>query len=199
MTARLTIPALLAAGLCACSPAPQAPADSAAPAEAPTQAAAPAPASAESGPLLNLTPEGLAVIDAGSGTSRALTFGLDQAMVRQVVTAARGAPTGQGTNPECGAGPLDFAQFAGDLTLWFQGGAFAGWALGRGGAADLRTAAGLGVGSTRAELESAYEARVEETTLGQEFTAGDLSGILASSAPDARVEAMWAGVGCVFR
>ena len=138
---RLPVAAALAAWLAACSPA--------SPPQAPAEPAAPAPP-AEAGPLLNLTPDGLALVDAGRGTSRALDFGLDQVMARQAVTAARGAPTEEGANPECGAGPLDFARFAGDLTLWFQDGKFAGWALGPKGAADLRTASGLGVGSTLA-------------------------------------------------
>jgi hypothetical protein len=189
----------LAAALAACSPAAEAPQP--APAEAPAPPAAPPTpvAAATPKPLLNLTSEGLALVDPDSGSSRPLAFGLDQAVVRQAMAATRGAPTGQGTNPECGAGALDFAEYAGGLTLWFQDGKFAGWALGGDGAPDLRTAAGLGIGSTRAELEAAYAATVAETTLGQEFQAGDLFGVLASAAPDARVESLWAGTSCVFR
>jgi hypothetical protein len=192
---RPLIAAVLCALLAACSPAEEAPATANAMAEA-----APAPAApVAKTPLLNLTPEGLALVDPDSGSSRALAFGLDRAAVSQAVGIARGAGEGEGTNGECGVGPLDFADFRGGLTLWFQDGKFAGWALGKDGAADLRTAAGLGIGSTRTELEAAYAATVNESTLGQEFTAGGLSGILSSPAPDGRVEALWAGVDCVFR
>lgn len=184
-------------GLClaACSQEAADPADATAIAEAP----APEPAPAAATPLLNLTGEGLALVDAETGSSRALDFGVEQAMARQAVAATGRAPLEENTNPECPAGPLAFTEFAGGLNLWFQDAKFVGWALRADAAPELRTAAGLGVGSTRAELESVYDVTVEESTLGHEFRAGGLSGLLSSAAPDAKVEALWAGVSCVFR
>ena len=84
-----------------------------------------------------------------------------------------------------------------------QDGRFVGWSASP-QAADARgeplaTMAGVGPGRTRRELESAYAARIEETTLGTEFEAGGLSGVLDGRAPDARIDAMWAGTSCVFR
>jgi hypothetical protein len=54
---------------------------------------------------------------------------------------------------------------------------------------------GVGVGSSRADLEGAHAISVEETTLGTEFTFGGVSGIL----DDGRVSSLWAGVSCNFR
>jgi hypothetical protein len=65
--------------------------------------------------------------------------------------------------------------------------------------AQFRTTAGIGIGSTRRELDAAYQAEVAESTLGQEFTAGEIGGLLTSAAPDGRVEALWAGMTCHFR
>ncbi len=39
---------------------------------------------------------------------------------------------------------------------------------------------GIGVATSRAALESAYRVRIPTTTLGVEFTAGGLAGLLAS-------------------
>jgi hypothetical protein len=186
----------LAACLAACSPdAPSEPPVEAPPGVAPE----PASAAAAAAPLLNLAGEGVSFVDPNSGSARHVEFGADRAMVQQAVASVRGPPTDEGVNAECGAGPLAFATFGGGLTLWFQDASFAGWALGANGGQDLRTAAGLGIGTTRAELDSAYDATVEESTLGQEFQAGGMFGILSSAAPDGRVEALWAGVSCVFR
>jgi hypothetical protein len=58
---------------------------------------------------------------------------------------------------------------------------------------------GIGPGSTRAELEAVYEVEVEPTSLGIEFSAGGIGGLLDGESPDARITAMWAGVTCLFR
>jgi hypothetical protein len=59
---------------------------------------------------------------------------------------------------------------------------------------------GIGVGSTRAELQAAYAAAaVDSTTLGVEFTAGGLQGVLESDARTAPIVALWAGAACVAR
>lgn len=193
----------LCAGVClaACSPAstpeqPAATATAAAPAAPAASSAAP-PAADK--PLLNLTGDGLAVVDPKSGSSRPLPFGVAETTAREVVTAVRGMAISDGRNDECGAAALTFAEFPGGLTVWFQDGRFAGWALGDHATPDLATAAGLRVGSTRAELDSAYTAKVSRTTLGQEFQAGEISGVLSAPGAPGRVTALWAGVSCVFR
>jgi hypothetical protein len=79
---------------------------------------------------------------------------------------------------------------------------FVGWSLNPGQAAGPAptTMAGVGLGSTRAEVESAYAIKVVQTSLGREFsTTSGLYGLLDGAGPQARVSAMWSGTSCVFR
>ena len=192
--------ACLTTCLAACSPAeaPERPAG-----EPALQVAAQQPAAAPVGgalqprPLLSLRGEGLALVDPETGSMRPLAFGVDDPLVRRAVAAARGAPTGHGTNPRCRAGSLDFALFDGDLTLWFEHGKFVGWAVGLTGSPQLTTASGLGIGSTRKALESAYDAKVEGGPLGGRFEAGGLHGVLTGGGAEAKVTALWAGTACI--
>ena len=83
------------------------------------------------------------------------------------------------------------------MTAYFQNDAFAGWAV---NAAGPTTMSGVGIGSTRAEMEDVYAGvTVSETSLGQEFAAGQLYGILDGPGPQAKITAMWSGVSCNFR
>ena len=50
-----------------------------------------------------------------------------------------------------------------------------------------------------ADPQAAYTVEVFESSLGTEFAAGDLSGILTADARDATVENLWAGATCIFR
>jgi hypothetical protein len=146
--------------------------------------------------VLALEGEGLRVFDSETGASRALPFGTAMEPTLAALAALRGAPAEQAVNEECGAA---FASWDG-LTAWFDEGRFVGWAARSGGTGQpLTTASGVGVGSTRAELESAYDAEIAPSTLGEEFRAGALSGLLGSAEPDARVTDLWAGTACVFR
>src|SRR3546814_13839117 len=83
------------------------------------------------------------------------------------------------------------------LTLVAQDDRFAGWSLspeaGAGMDDGLGTMAGITRGSTRSDLESAYAAEVGQTTLGTEFTAGGLSGLLAGKRPPGDLTKLWAG------
>ncbi len=56
--------------------------------------------------------------------------------------------------------------------------------------------AGVGIGSKRADVESAIVAPVEETSLGREFASGGLSGLY--DAKDV-VTDLWAGSVCLAR
>ena len=118
-----------------------------------------------------------------------------------------------GVNGECGAGPLKMATWANGLTLVFReqdrGNAspgrewqFAGWSLnpGRGAGRAPTTMAGVGLGTTRAEVESAYVIKGVKSSLGYEFsTASGLYGLFDGAGPQARVSALWSGTSCVFR
>ncbi len=162
----------------------------------------PADGPAAATPALAVEGEGLRLFDRQSGSARPLAFGLPRDTVISAL-AFRGEP-GIGTNGECGAGPLDTASWPDGLTLYFQGGKFVGWAADRRGndgtdVPAIITAANVGPGSTRAELESAYSAKVFESTLGTEFSAGDLFGVLDGTRPTSRITAMWAGASCNMR
>jgi hypothetical protein len=158
-----------------------------------TQAAAPTPPAQQ--PVVRVTATGLEV--AGQRGAQTIAFGTPADETLRILTEAIGAPTGRGTNSECGAGALDFADFRGGLDLLMQDGRFAGWGVTDG--TQFRTTAGIGIGSTRRELDAAYRTEVSESTLGHEFTAGEIGGLLNSAAPTGRVDALWAGVTCHFR
>lgn len=192
------------------------------PATPPANAGPPAPAPAPTAPLrsaagpakLALTANALQIVDTESGSTRAIPLGQPFAQLVRTVTAVLGqAPARVGVNGECGAGPLKMATWANGLTLAFQekprraGAAgrpweFVGWALysGRSAGPAPTTVAGVGLGSTRAEMERAYVITVMESTLGQEFsTTSGLYGLFDGTGPQARVAALWSGTSCVFR
>ncbi|WP_133479770.1 hypothetical protein [Cognatilysobacter segetis] len=151
---------------------------------------------------LALSGDGLDLVT-DDGRARHLLFDAPAAQAIDAVSHAYGSAPQRGRNEECGAGPLDMATWPGGLTLVMQDDRFVGWGASARTAAPgtgrLATMAGVGPGSTRRELESAYAVKIEETTLGQEFAAGGLFGVLDGDAPTARIDAMWAGVSCNFR
>ncbi|MCW4460659.1 hypothetical protein OK349_02995 [Sphingomonas sp. BT-65] len=154
---------------------------------------------AEAKPLVNLAPGALSFVDPNSGRARELAFGTERAMVERAVGAALGAPAERGSNGECGEGAMDFARMPGGLLVWFQEGKFVGWFLDQRDGATLTTASGIGIGSTRKALTGAYAAEISESSLGEEFTAGELSGLLSGTGAAAKVTAIWSGQVCNFR
>jgi hypothetical protein len=40
---------------------------------------------------------------------------------------------------------------------------------------------------------------VQSTSLGTEFTAGEMSGLLTGDTPEAKITGLWAGTNCAFR
>lgn len=104
-------------------------------------------------------------------------------------------------NGECGAGPIAFVKWPGGLSGLFQDDRFVGWSIDNDSPkGTFVTDKAIGVGSTKAELLAAYpDTKIEESTLGQEFTTGGYDGILSGKGADAKVETLWAGTSCVFR
>jgi hypothetical protein len=191
--------AALMLGLAACGqPSPDTPA-------APAEPTAPAP---PSGPAPVATGQASVALDAGgllivmkdTGSTRMIDFGLPKDRTVAIVTNVAGAPTPESTNSECGAGPVQFIAYPDGLTLLFQEDRFVGWSLDKDAAGKQSTMSGIGVGSTRSDLAAAYSGvQVSETSLGQEFSAGGLYGVLDGPDGAAKIEVMWAGTSCVFR
>jgi hypothetical protein len=209
---RQSLPIVLALALMACARPESTPVqDSAAvatPAPAPV-AMAPRPpetaAMADTAPVqrtsrtpsrLALDGEGLRIFDAATGASRLIAFGTPAVeAMRMLETVQGGPPSEREESTECGN---SFATWPGGLRAWFAQGQFVGWSVAPGDS-SLATASGIKVGSTRRELEGAYAAHVARSTLGVEFTAGGLAGLLASADADARVTNLWAGTTCIAR
>jgi hypothetical protein len=152
---------------------------------------------------LALSGEGLDIVSE-RGSVRHLVFGTPADAVIDAVTRTYGGTAPQrGRNEECGAGPLDMATWQDGLNVMAQHGRFVGWSVSRGAnnatGDGPATMAGIRLGSTRQELEAAYTAEIRKTTLGHEFAAGDLFGVLDGSGPSARITALWGGTSCNFR
>jgi len=193
-------------------PEPAAPRDAAPP---PATAAAESPASEDEAPVrqpsaapdsadtqepaanLALDGEGLRKFLTATGASRPIQFGMAKADALRMLESVQGAPPQQqGENIDCGA---TNAVWADGLTVWFARDRFVGWSLAAAGS-PLSTAGGLMLGTTRAELENgASVAKIARSSLGEEFTAGEVAGLLDSAAANARVTNLWAGATCIAR
>ncbi|RFP64012.1 hypothetical protein D0N36_16355 [Hymenobacter lapidiphilus] len=162
-------------------------------------------------PLLALTSNALQLVSQPSGSTREIPFGMPQGELIGVISKVLQAePKSVGINTECGAGPLKMASWSNGLTLVLQekktGNAqewqFVGWYAGApsGATPTLTTMAGVGIGSTRAELEGAYSVKVTQSTLGQEFsTTSGLYGLLDGTGKEAVITSLWSGMSCNFR
>lgn len=153
---------------------------------------------AAAAPALNLAPDGVSLV-LENGSTRNATFGMGREVVVTMVTAALGKPTDTGRNEECGQGPVDTTDFRGGLSLSFQDSKFVGWDLDGRDKGPYTTAAGIGIGSTLKQLRDVMTVTVEESTLGTEFAAGELSGLLTANAPGGKITNLWAGSVCQFR
>ena len=111
-------------------------------------------------------------------------------------------------NSECGAGPLKMATWDNGLTLLFQEKSkdtwsFVGWAANPAKNPELKlnTMAGIGIGSTRKEIKSAYVIKENKSTLGYEFAtkSDDIFGIFDGAGDNAKITNLWSGVSCNFR
>jgi hypothetical protein len=141
--------------------------------------------------------------DGLSAGAESFFFAAGQAEVETALAKAVGPKLRGGENPECGAGPVTFSDFAGGLTAHFQDGKLVGWNWHLpqdGDAAATGTVALDGtvqLGTPRAAVEAAPGfAKVEGSTLGEEFSlAGKLGGFITGD----RVEMLYAGTQCFFR
>lgn len=155
----------------------------------------------DAAPPLTLDPEGLRIVNAATGSTQVLMFGMDEEEAVAAVARLRGTPAHRGVDTECGEAPLAIASWPDGLSLHSSEGRFSGWGVNGNadGADQYTTTSGIGVGSTRAELEDAYDIRTGETSLGTEFAAGGLHGVLTGSGSNAEITSLWGGSACIFR
>ena len=163
---------------------------------------------------LVLTNNALQLVNRKTGSAIEIPFGkpIDQ-MIEITNTALQSKPLYIGINNECGAGPLKMVSWSNGLTLVFQqkksdtsnsetDWKFAGWYMGisSGNAQKVSTMAGITIGSTKAEMESAYVITASQTTLGYEFsTSSGLYGIFKGPEKEAKITSLWSGLSCNFR
>lgn len=146
---------------------------------------------------VELRPDGLA---AGA---EAFFFAAGKTEVEAALAKALGPALRSGEKPECGAGPVTFTDYASGLTAHFQEGRLVGWNwhLPQDGdaaaAGTIRLPGTVQLGAARAVVEAAPGfAKVEGSTLGEEFALGDkIGGFIAGD----RVEMLYAGTQCFFR
>jgi hypothetical protein len=159
---------------------------------------APAPA-----PSRALILDARGVVFAGDdGSYDRLPFGSARATVEALGAVAYGGAVARRSATEaCTAGPMAFTSY-GPIQLGFQQDRLVGWTM-RGGAIAA-TEGGIAPGITRARLQRLTGLRmVPAPALPGEFAyrtpAGEIRGVLAGSGPEARVEALFAGVTCAGR
>lgn len=159
---------------------------------------APEAATAEAGAKvpIALAPDGLQLVDPQSGRTRMVSFGTPRSETLALVKAGLGDPS---ATTSCEVAPLALADFGDAMTLSFEDGNFVGWNVNPRAGRTLSTMTGVAIGSTRAELEDSLAAEISQTSLGTEFNAGGLSGVLSGGGGDARIEALWAGMTCIAR
>lgn len=163
---------------------------------------------------LVLTSDALQLVNQITGSSNELPFGTPEDQLTEIINnTLESKAVNSVVNTECGAGPLKMVAWSNGLTLVFQENntksaapktdwLFQGWSIDgtKEGAQKLTTMAGIGIGSTLAEMQSAYEIEVKKTSLGQKFsTASGLFGILDDTGKDAKITHLWSGVSCNFR
>jgi hypothetical protein len=152
----------------------------------------------QDGPSLLLAADG---IMPGGTEQSMIPFGANSLDTIEQVTPLLGNTYDEDESSECGAGPMEFANW-GKVVLMFQSGEFVGWELRE--ASDkpyFGTPGGLTIGSPRSELDAALPKplKVEQSSLGTEFNAGGFSGLLSDATPSAKVTALWAGTNCAMR
>lgn len=163
---------------------------------------------------LVLTVNALELVDQITGSSNELPFGTTQNQLTEIINnTLRSKAVSIGVNSECGTGPLKMVTWNNGLTLIFQENntkgtepktdwLFQGWSIDgtKEGANKLTTLAGIGIRSSLADIQSAYEIEVKKTSLGEEFSIdSSLNGILDGSGKDAKITHLWSGVSCNLR
>lgn len=149
-------------------------------------------------PIVVLQSDGLGFVT-GAASIRQMPFiSTDAATIRRAVTRALGPGTATPV-PDCGPGRVSL-QF-GPLSLLVAGNRFVGWSDRHTTGRTLKTADGIGAGSTLADLRASFATvRLSRGSIGEEWTTqGGLGGTLDGSTGSSRVTFVAAGERCTYR
>lgn len=192
LLSRFAVTGLAVFALTACEAAP--------PADNEAEATPVAAEVASEAAVVQLSGEGLTV--AGPDES-VLAFGAARDAAERAVAVVLGVPEGSGAMEECGAGPMEFTNYPGGLTLNFMDGSLVGWTLNQ-AAADfaIKTTTSIGIGSPAGAAAEALDAvAMADSTLGDEFyseTSG-IGGFYVGEGDARTVDSLYAGTTCFFR
>jgi hypothetical protein len=152
------------------------------------------------GQQLHLAEGGFTWGSPGLHHANTIEFGQAQADVTRALSDILGPPSRTGRNAECPTGAVDVATF-GTLDVHFQDGKFVGWVLDGQMNPVLETYHGLKIGQARGEISAGdgEETSFEQSSLGSEFSAGGVGGMLDGSGPNAKVSTLFSGVTCFAR
>ncbi len=151
-----------------------------------------APAAAMESPwILAVEDGGLRLVNGNTGATRAVPFSQSADEVLPLVTRMLGEPTIHRNVEPC---QLHSASWPG-LTIRYDDNGIAGWWLG--GDSEITDMAGIGIGSTIADMQEVHETEFKESDFGTLIVAGGLVGGVPDRNPDSTIQFMYSGVPCM--
>jgi hypothetical protein len=148
-------------------------------------------------PVLSIDGEGLRLVDPTTGRTTALPFGTPEARVLDALArSGRALRTDAGSTSPCALAGVRARTWPDGFAAVFGDGAFVGWELDERSDGTITTLSGVGIGSTREDLEWSYVAHVRREVDGTTFTAGALRGTFEGDGSAARIRSLWAGTTC---
>ena len=153
----------------------------------------------QDGPRVLLT--GTGILPDGANAPE-IRFGASRADTMAAATRTLGRERAMNMVEDCGGSGAAQAADFGALVLFFQQDRFVGWEQREASERPwIGTPGGASVGARRPTLATALGGpiEVEQSTLGTEFSRGDISGLLASANADAQVDRLWGGNNCAMR
>jgi hypothetical protein len=149
-------------------------------------------------PVVSLSTDGLTVVSV-AGITKALDFGTDEPTVKTALESALDKPKSTEIAQPCEDGSgrtFDSVRYDG-LAVSFLDGKLAGWSS---SANAFTTLDGIGVGSTLADLKESFgDVTVMDSSLGVEFSAGTVGGVIDGKADSAKVTDIFNGQVCIIR
>jgi hypothetical protein len=149
-------------------------------------------------PVVSLSTDGLTVVSV-AGITKALDFGTDEPTVKTALESALDKPKSTEIAQPCEDGSgrtFDSVRYDG-LAVSFLDGKLAGWSS---SANAFTTVDGIGVGSTLADLKESFgDVTVMDSSLGVEFSAGTVGGVIDGKADSAKVTDIFNGQVCIIR